>query len=287
MATFVRVAELGSFSRAARELGLAQSSVSRSVAAFEKRLGCQLLDRSSRNVTLTGMGSSCFERCRTALSAIADVEAVAKVERREGRVRIRAPLTFGRDVLTPLVMTYLSRHPGSLAEFDLEDRSEDPVREGIDLAVTLAPVRLTSLVPRRLATVDRYVVATPRFARRSPLRTPRALAETPCAVYRGAGLVWVFRRAGRVEQVTVRPNLVSNSIDVVKSAVLADVGVGLLPSWTVVDEIREGTLRRLYRNYRLDPLEITALWGGPRRSSPLTRDLLSFLAANLPERLTV
>ena len=138
MALFVRTAESGSFSKAAREFGLAQPSVSRSIAALERRLGVTLLHRTTRRLSLTDAGEALLARAREALAAVDDAESAARgADRLTGTLRIALPTAFGSREIVPHLPGFVALHPALKIEMMMSDRYENLVAEGADLALRL------------------------------------------------------------------------------------------------------------------------------------------------------
>ena len=149
---FVRVAETGSFSRAGREAGYAQPTVSRMIGAMEARLGVKLLTRTTRKVVLTDAGTALLERARTALAEVEEAENAARgADALSGTLKVATPVTFGAREVVPALGPFLEEHPGLTVALLMADRRVDLVEEGVDLAIRLGPLGDSSFVSRRLA----------------------------------------------------------------------------------------------------------------------------------------
>jgi DNA-binding transcriptional LysR family regulator len=206
MRTFVRVAELGSFSALAHQLGVARSVVTRQVAALEARLGTRLMVRSTRKLSLTSAGTAYLEKCRVILNLVEAAETDVAEARAtvRGSIRIGLPLSFGLKRLAPLLLEFAQRHPAVNLDMDYTDRRVDLVAEGFDLSIRITARLAQGDVVRRLGTCRLLVVASPDYLARHgrPLR-PADLASHECLAYsadasRGA---WTFTADGRLEQV--------------------------------------------------------------------------------------
>src|SRR5450432_630304 len=179
MQAFVAVADLGGFAPAARKLGLSPSGVTRLIAALEERLGARLLQRTTRSVTLTDVGSRYLERARRILADVEEAEASAQAERTRpsGRLVVSAPVGFGRLHVSPLMTAYLTRYPEVSCELRLADRMINLVEDGVDIAVRIGHLPDSSLVARHVGEMRRIVVATPGYLKeRGEPKTPDAVA---------------------------------------------------------------------------------------------------------------
>jgi DNA-binding transcriptional LysR family regulator len=176
LAIFVRTVETGSFSKVAREFGLSQPSVSRTVAPLESRLGVKLLTRTTRQLALTHPGEVLLSRAREALAGVEEAEnAVRGADRLSGLLRVAMPATFGLRQVVPLLPDFLERHPLLKIDLIMSDRYENLVAEGADIAIRLGRQRDSGFVARKLATARRLFVASPAYlARRG---TPKSLAD--------------------------------------------------------------------------------------------------------------
>ena len=176
MTAFVAVAERNGFAPAARALGLAPSTVTRLVGGLEARLGVRLLQRNTRAVHLTGPGARFLERARHILADLDEAERLAESEQAtpSGRLRVAAPVMFGRLHVAPLVCGYMRRHPAVVVDLDLADRVVNMVEEGVDLAVRIGPLADASLVARRFGAARRVVAASTGYlAQMERPRRPR------------------------------------------------------------------------------------------------------------------
>src|SRR3984893_11676142 len=178
MQAFVAVADLQGFAPAARKLSLSPSGVTRLIAALEDRLGARLLQRTTRKVALTDVGTRYLERVRRILADVEEAESSAEGERTRpsGRLVVSAPIGFGRLHVSPLMSQYLKRHPEVSGDLRLSDRMINLVEEGVDLAVRIGHLADSSLVARHIGEMRRIVVASPGYleAHREP-NTPHEI----------------------------------------------------------------------------------------------------------------
>src|SRR6202166_1841936 len=179
MQAFVAVADLRGFAPAARKLGQSPSNVTRLIAALEHRLGARLLQRTTRQVALTDVGTRYLERVRRILSDVEEAEGAAEGERTlpSGRLVVSAPVGFGRLHVSPVMSAYLKRYPEVSAELLLSDQIINLVEDGVDLAVRIGPLADSTLVARHVGEMRRIVVASPAYLKaRGEPKTPTAVA---------------------------------------------------------------------------------------------------------------
>ena len=167
MQAFVTVADLQGFAPAARKLGLSPSGVTRLIAALEERLGARLLQRTTRSVTLTDVGTRYLERARRILGDVEEAEGSVEGERTRpgGLLVVSAPLGFGRLHVNPVMSAYLKRYPEVSAELRLSDRIVNLVEDGVDLAVRIGHLPDSTLVARHVGEMRRIVVASKDYLR--------------------------------------------------------------------------------------------------------------------------
>src|SRR3954468_2362396 len=219
LSAFIAVVEAGGFSAAARRLDTSQSVISKSVGALEKHLGVQLLNRSTRSVTLTDHGRKYYERTRPLLDemAQADGELMSSTLELSGLVRIAASSTFGRLHVLPLVPRLLRLHPKLKLDLKLADGVQDLLAEGIDLAIRISPERSPDAVVRRVTNTSLVCVGSRHyFERHGTPRTPEDLVDHNCIVYNGIDH-WPFTGPNGRFDVRVGGNLSSNTVDTILS----------------------------------------------------------------------
>ena len=196
---FVRVAESGSFRRAAESLGLTSPAVSNAVQRLEQRLNARLLHRSTRALTLTEEGSSLLPRVRPALETICEAETELREggDRPRGRLRVTMADAFGRLIVAPLLPRFLQAFPDVTLNLSVTDRLVDLVQEGIDVAFRFGPLPDSTLTTRTLWRNRRITVASPRYLDNNPpLREPADLRNHRCFGFAPSGnraLAWRFR----------------------------------------------------------------------------------------------
>lgn len=287
MATFVRVAQLGSLSAAARALGLTQPAVSQQVAALERRLGVRLLNRSTRRLALTEAGERYHAQARRILEAVAEAEdGLAEAsDILTGSLRVHAPAGLGQAHLAPILIGFQRRHPELTVELIADDRYADLIGEGVDVAIRLGALASPGLVARRLATLRRILVASPDYvaAHGSP-ETPEDLARHPHVRFSwaaGGEAVPLVGPDGALE-VRVPSRFLANNAFVLIEAIRAGIGVGGAQLPLVQTLLDSGDLVRVMGAYAYAPLEVHAVYPSGRFVPRRVRAFVDHLAAALP-----
>ena len=292
MAAFTRVAELGSFSAAAASLGLTPSAVSRQVSRLEQEIGVQLIQRTTRQLRLTDAGVETFAHCRALVAAARAALDVAQqhVQAPHGLVRLSAPKAFARHVLHPHLLTFLARYPDVDVQLIVEDRAIDPIAEGVDLVVRITDDPPQGLAARALMRVDQWLCATPAYlARHAAIEHPQDLLAHDC-LYLGEheqDNQWRFARGDEHATVIVRGRYVANHTEVRLGGVLADLGVGSLPSFIARPALEAGTVVRVLAQWELQASyrgQATVLYPPSRFTVPKCRVLIDHLVEALDAR---
>ncbi|HEU4406663.1 MAG TPA: LysR family transcriptional regulator [Polyangiaceae bacterium] len=286
MATFVRVVEAGSLSAAARDLRLSPAAVSRQLGDLEARLGGALVRRTTRALAVTDAGRRYYAECVRLLRELDEAgELVREGAAVRGQLTVSAPVTFGLARVWPALPALLGAHPGLRVDLRLEDRVIDLVADNVDVAirVSVAMPDSASLVAHELARYERLVVAAPSYLRRRGTpKTPEALASHEALVHAsGGGGVGAWRLARGGREVVVRPEgaVRTNALYVLRDAAVRGLGVALLPTWLVDDELASGALRALLRDWAAPAAAVVAVHRTELRGVARVRALLDHLRA--------
>ncbi len=280
---FVRVAETGSFSKAAREFGLTQPTATKHIAALEARFGVRLLNRNSRAVSLTEAGAAYLEKCKAVLRQFDEAETFEGARRAEltGSLRLGTSLTFGLQVLAPLMIEFMAMHPKLKVDLDHEDRYVDLVACGIELAIRLGPLADSTLGGRYLGANPWTMVAAPGYLKRRGI--PRAasdLARHDSLVYSTAqaDAHWRLRApSGDWISVTLAARLRSNNLSTLLEAARANMGLAVLPHYVAAAALAAGELRIVLPDYSLPEQEIHAIFPSPKLVPAKVTALIAFL----------
>jgi DNA-binding transcriptional LysR family regulator len=247
MALFVEVARAGNFSRACERLGMPNATLSRRVAAMEKRLGLLLFERSTRHMALTEPAQRYFERCTPLVdeARLAHEALRGQATRPEGHVRVSMPVDLGTIMLGPWLPEFLRQHPGITLDLDMSPRFADLRTEPIDLAFRLGTVRGDGLVARRIGEIASGLYAAPTYLdRQGRPRKPEDLADHPCLHIGSAkrGAVWAISDGAQVRKVKVRGPVGLNSMSLTRQLAERGMGVALLPLALAAPGLRAGSL---------------------------------------------
>lgn len=287
---FVQAAQAGSFSAAARQLGLSSSTVGKAIARLEQRLDARLFHRTTRSLSLTDEGLAFHDSCVRALEELERAES-ALAERRlvpSGRLRIALPVLFGRDRVMPVLLALAARHPALEIDAVFSNRPVDFAEEGVDLAVRIGDLdNSPTLAAHRLGRQRLVVCAAPAYlAERGAPATPEDLAGHACIgmLRNDHAEPWRFQAsAGSVRYVRVQARLRLGHLEAVVAAAKAGHGLAQLPAWLVHDALRAGELAPVLSAYEAEGLPVHALWPATRRMTARLRAVIDALREALAE----
>ena len=250
-AIFAKVAEFGSFSRAAAELAVSKATVSKAVTRLELRLGAPLFHRSSRRLSLTESGRVSLDRAQRIMAEGEAVEAevTERVSEPRGLVRLTAPMTFGIQNLGAILPEFLTRHPQVSLDLRLTDRRVDLIAEGIDLALRIGELNDSALRARPLYTVRRLLVASPGYAEQhgAPVH-PRDLEGLPALLFSQIASPGAWQLQHPLEgeySVRMSGRFLLDNGDVALPALIGGFGLAIMPEFLVWQAIRDGALIEL------------------------------------------
>jgi DNA-binding transcriptional LysR family regulator len=284
---FTRLAERGSFTAAARDLKIKQSTASKWIAELEAELGASLVERTTRAIHITDAGSRLLTRAREVLAAFDELnyEFEERAPEPRGSVRVSVPVVFGRLFIVPAVGDFLKRNPQVSAELVMGDRYVNLVEEGFDLAIRVGVPADTSARGKKLADSQRVLVAAPSYLKsRVRPRVPNDLRTHECLLHgpADAATIWRFgKEHGRELPVQVRGRFAANNSEAVALMARKGLGVALLADWLVKDDLERGRLIALLEDFSAPSAPIYALSPPGRFSSPTVRALTAHFATAL------
>lgn len=287
---FIRVVDLGSFSRAAADLGIGQPSATKMVAQLEARLGSRLLHRSTHGVTPTEIGLLYYEKCRLIAHHVDEAESVAALMQTQvqGGLRISTSVAFGRRVLVPLVMRFMKLNPRLHIELGFEDRYVDLVEHGIDVAIRMGPLADSTLGARFLGMNPWLVVAAPSYLeQRGTPASPDELSRHDALIYSTVqgDARWLFSTAeGQLEPIAVRGPLRSNNLSALLSAARDGLGLAALPWYVANASIRSGAVMPVLTDWSLPSQEIHAVYPSPRLVTAKVGNFIEWLQEQIGDR---
>jgi len=286
MHMFVRVAQAGSFAAVAQQLQVDRSVVTRQVAALERQLRTQLITRSTRSLSLTAAGQAYLAQCQQILALVEAAESGLSQDTAQvaGRIRLGLPLTHGVQVLMPLLLAFMERHPALALSLDLSDQRSNLVEEGIDLAIRITSRLQPTDIVRRLGQCRLMTVASPaHWARHGVPERPQALATHPALMYAGGAqsAQWPYRVRGRAVMVPMRGRLEANNGAALMQAAAAGLGVALQPDFIAQPWVDQGAVVEVLADHAAEPLGIYAVLPHNRYVPLRVRALMDFLAEHL------
>jgi DNA-binding transcriptional LysR family regulator len=287
MDSFVRVATVGSFSGAAKQLGTSRALVSLHITDLEKRLGARLLNRTTRCLTLTEVGARYLEFCQHTLSEINEQESsIAQLHKEpRGSLKVTAPKSFGTLYLSDALVSFSARYPSIRVSLILEDysfRAYDFVDHGLDVAVRLGDLPDSSLIARKISTLQWVVCAAPKYlARHGAPKTPTELGKHPCLAHVNLDpndRAWRLHSGDNLISVKINGAFSSNSALALRKAALAGLGIGYLPLYCIEDDLKTGALRRLLPDYAPPQRSIYVVYPPAGKLPERVRTFVEFLA---------
>lgn len=288
---FIRVAESGSFSRAAKELGLSQPSASRIVTGLEARLGVKLLLRTTRHVALTDAGAAFLARARQAAADLEDAEDAARgIDSLHGTIRLAVPIVYGSRAVIPALPGFLERYPELRVEITMRDERQNLVEAGVDLAIRMGTLEDSTFGARQIASVPRVLVASPIYlAKRGLPKVPEDLASHDALLHEQSfpeiSKLKLFK-AGAERVVTLRGRVKIDAAPGILAAAMAGLGIANVTTIMAAQELSNGGLIQLLPDYELEPLKAFAVFPSGPKPSAKVRTLVTHLIAVLGDQRT-
>lgn len=270
MRVFTRVAELGSFSKAADELALSQSTVTKYVASLECHLSARLLNRNTRGVRLTEEGALYYDRCKSIIGAVDDADSLVgrRSEGLTGTLRISTSVAFGRRIVSPMLIDFMRAHPHLKIDMTCEDAYVDLVSRGVDIALRMGRLADSSLGGRYISSNPWVMVSSPYYLTEyGTPQIPEDLNSHDCIVYSSVqgDAVWQLRsREGTIHAITANGRLRSNNLSTLLSAVHLNLGIAILPNYVASPSLKSGAIVRVLEDYSLPQQELHAVFPSPK-----------------------
>jgi len=283
MRAFALVAKNASFTIAAQRMGRSARLVSKYVADLENALGVQLLNRTTRSVSLTDAGATYLALCEPLLDGFDELEERVRHDQTSlrGAIHISAPTGFGALRLTPSLARFGAKHPNVDLNLQFSDRRVSIIEEGFDLAIRIGPMRDSSLKVRQLGLMPLVVCASPAYLERTGTPDhPRALATHECILDGNMTepTIWRFDINGQEEAVPVRGRFRMNAPAAAARLAATGAAIARCPAYTVADAFRSGDLVELFAEHRVSPYAVAALFPQNRRLTTRVRALIDHLA---------
>ncbi|MBY6090317.1 LysR family transcriptional regulator [Maritimibacter alkaliphilus] len=278
---YALIIEEGSFSAAARRLGISKSMCSKHISDIEARLGARLLTRSTRSVRPTAIGLDYYGKVRRILDlmAEADESVKAEVNTASGRLKIGAPLSYTNAVLQPHILRFCRNYPAIQLEMVLDDGIVDLIGQGYDAAIRVGELEDSALHARRIDSVSTFIVGAPAYLQEYGMpERPGDLAQHRALHYtnmRGAG-TWPFRLGREVQHQKVHPAFMTNNGEMIRAAAVAGMGLAFMPEFLIRKDVEEGRLVSVLTEYEMPELPVNIVYPSRRNASAALRVLLDF-----------
>ena len=282
---FVRIADLGSISAAARALRMPKSSVSRSLMRLEEAVGAALVERSTRSLKLTDAGRLLHRHARRILDDVGEAENAlgGLVGKPSGTLRVSVGFTFAAGPLAPMLPTFLARYPDVRVVLTVDNRNVDMAAEDIDVAIRIGPLRDSELIARKLATMELWPCASPAYlaARGTPSTVDDLAGHTLIAHFERPAPWHIKTPSGDVRELDTEPRTVIPEPAVVKTMLIGGAGIGWLPDFDAREALAKGLLVRVLPDHGVDTVDVHALYPSQRSMSAKVRVFIDALVEHL------
>ncbi len=282
METFVAVAKQKSFTKGAKMLGISTKLASKYVAQLESKLGAQLLNRTTRSVTMTDLGRVYFDRCIGILDQYSELEGVIQTKQSElaGPIRIAAPTSFGSNELVKALDLFKKNNPRVSIDLQLSDQRVSIVEDGFDLAIRFGELEDSSLIARKLLDMSVVVFSSPEYLKRMGVpKHPDALSTHDCLIFSSSvdPMHWKFKQGRTMFAVPIKGSFRSNSPEAIVNMVLSGVGIGRVPVYLVKDHIERGDVTVLFEDLQKDDFALNAIYPPNRHLTSRIRTIIDHL----------
>ncbi len=288
MQVFIRVVEAGGISRAAEQMGLAKSAVSRRLADLEARLGVRLLNRTTRTSSLTEAGHEFYQRGIKIIDDIAELNSLTNKANTTlaGSINLAVPLSFGLSHLAPAIDIFVKQHPELTINIDFSDRQKNLIEEGLDLAVRIADLKDSSLIARKISPIKTLVCASPDYLQKYGVpETANDLKHHQLLHYNlSNSSAWKLTdKQGKQHLIPVAAKIIANNGDFLKDMAIAGHGIIMLPTFISWQALGNGELVPILLDYKTPELNAYAVYPQTRYLSQRTRMLIDFLVQRFGE----
>lgn len=289
IAVFAAVVEAGSFSGAARTLRRSKAAVSTQIQRLEDRLNVRLLNRTTRQLSMTDEGRAYYEHARRILDEAKEARDALDnlTSEPRGTLRLNAPMSFGQLHLGAAIAEFMALHPNIHIDLDLNDRQIDVVEDGYDMAIRIAALPDSSLIARRLAPCRRVIIASPGYwDEHGRPKHPRDLSDHEALIYSylPEPEKWTFRDGSGPIVVPVKGRYSANNGEVLLDAAIKGLGMYLCPTFFCCDELQKGVLETVLMDYEVEPISVYAVYPHRRHLATRVRAFVDFLSDRFGDR---
>jgi len=291
MQVFMQIIESGSLTKAANALNTSLPTVVRTLAALEEHLNIQLINRTTRKITITEEGQRYLQRCQRIQYEIeqSELEISANQKAPTGKLKITASVMFGSTYIAPLVAKFLQKHPQVNIELVLSDQNINLVKEGIDIAIRIGVLSDSNMVAKKVGTVRRVICATPKLLNKlGTINHPKDLTSMPCIHFSGLshGNNWHLHQGDKIHSIPVKGPLTCNNITSVLNVVKESLGLGMFLSYQVDKEINNGDLRLILEEYEPEPLDVSVVYSHAKLMSTRIRYFVDWVTHELKHQMS-
>lgn len=288
MVVFAQIVEQGSFSAAARQLGLSRGVVSYHLKKLEDHIGMPLLNRTTRSISLTDAGQRYFQRCKriSEEAAAANLQIENLREEPEGKLTISAPVNISMHTIVPALNTFKTLYPKIEIDLNLTDDIVNIIQEGVDLAIRGAPLADSGLYAKKLMTMKNILCGSPSYFNQHGIpRTPAELANHEWVVYKKTSKIQTLTKGTRSYNVKMQGSITTNSASARTAFVVGGHGVGRLPIYDALPLIKAGQLTPILEDYVLSDITIYGVYPPRAADSKKMRLLLDYLQEHFDQHL--
>ena len=283
MQVFIRVVEAGGIGRAADQLNVAKSAVSRRLSELEKRLGVRLMNRTTRKSSLTEAGESYYQQTLKVVDQVDEINSDLQGAEcaLAGTIRLAVPLSFGLLHLSAVIDQFVKEHPQVSIHIDFSDRHVDLVEEGFDLALRIATLKDSSNQARRVCPSHHVIVASPQYLREKGMpQTPNDLEQHPFVKYSGSGddFLELTNTKGKHYRLQLSSGILTNNGDFMLQMACSGHGIAVLPTFIASESLATGALVEVLPDYTLPSLDAWLVYPRNRYLSRRIRLLIDFIA---------
>jgi len=287
---FVKVAQAGSFSQAAKELGMPNSTVSAKVSSLEKRLGATLLYRTTRKLSLTQIGKAFYEKSAKNIEGLlaAQEEVTSHQGEPQGLLRVTAPSLFSSSILPDVIAAYIEKYPKVKFELLATDQTVDLIAENVDIAIRAGKLDDSTLISKKLGESYFAPFASPSYIKRSGnISHPKELLNHPCIQFTQVGKdYWSFTNKNKAKlDIAMTGKIVLNELFTVKELAINGKGIALLPTFICADEMKKKQLVRILPDWRSDVRNISFVYPAHKFVSPKLSAFINLASDMIKERL--
>jgi DNA-binding transcriptional LysR family regulator len=282
---FARVVQAGSFTSAARTLGMPKSTVSQRVAELEERLGARLLQRTTRRLGLTDAGRIYYDHCVRVMAEVEDADRAVASLQEAPRGLLRLTVLANSGFLGPVLAEFLARFGGVQLDVLCTDRRVNLVEESFDLAIRAGALSDSTLIARKLGAIHFVLVASPRYLdRRGRPRSPQDLPQHDALIFSVGAQPSNLRltRGAEAHDVSLTPTLSVNDLDIIHDAASHGVGIALLPAYRCAEDLRANRLERVLPTWHAPAEPVHAVYPSGRHLSPKVKAMLDHLQQLAP-----